>query len=223
MTLRLVALMAWMFALPGLALAQAPATPRIPQTRQSAPVTAGKAAPVAAGPTLIDVNSADEKTLDGLPGVGPARAKAIVANRPYNEKQELVSKKAPAGKPSGPDRGQDRAGERQYRDRGRDDQNPAERRTRPFPADRRQASVQRASGHGDQGRVDAGRVRWAEGARDDGRIVARSRREPVYPHLSHECGRLPSRQCPPPPPFAFHAREHERERHHRERPRSRRT
>ncbi len=94
MTLRLLALLALMLALPGLALAQAPATPRVPHTRQSAPITAGKGTPAAAGPALIDVNSADEKTLDSLPGVGPVRAKAIVANRPYAEKQELVTKKA---------------------------------------------------------------------------------------------------------------------------------
>jgi DNA uptake protein ComE-like DNA-binding protein len=40
------------------------------------------------------VNSADEKALDALPGIGPVRAKAIVANRPYAEKQDLVTKKA---------------------------------------------------------------------------------------------------------------------------------
>ncbi len=40
------------------------------------------------------MNSADERALDALPGVGPVRAKAIVANRPYTEKQQLVTKKA---------------------------------------------------------------------------------------------------------------------------------
>ena len=92
MTLRLIAMLAWMLALPGLALAQTPALHH-PPTRQSAPVGTGHVV-APAGPTLIDVNSADEKTLDSLPGVGPVRAKAIVANRPYAEKQELVTKKA---------------------------------------------------------------------------------------------------------------------------------
>ena len=108
MTFRLIAMLAWILALPGLAIAQSPATqspatqslatqsPAItahrPPTRQSAPITAGRTQ--AAGPVLIDVNSADEKTLDSLPGVGPVRAKAIVANRPYTEKQDLVTKKA---------------------------------------------------------------------------------------------------------------------------------
>jgi DNA uptake protein ComE-like DNA-binding protein len=49
---------------------------------------------VLSGPPLIDINSADEKTLDGLPGVGPVRGKAIVANRPYADKEDLVTKKA---------------------------------------------------------------------------------------------------------------------------------
>ena len=89
MTFRLLAMLAWMLALPGLALAQAPAA----QTRHG-PATGRTAQIQPAGPSLVDVNSADEKALDSLPGVGPARAKAIVANRPYAEKQELVTKKA---------------------------------------------------------------------------------------------------------------------------------
>ena len=88
MTVRLLALLAWVLALPGLSMAQMPAT-----SARHAPV--GRSAQVQpAGPPLVDVNSADEKTLDALPGIGPVRAKAIVANRPYTEKQELVTKKA---------------------------------------------------------------------------------------------------------------------------------
>ena len=87
-TLRFIAMLAWILALPGLAIAQTPAT-----SARHAPV--GRSAQVEpAGPALIDVNSADEKTLDSLPGVGPVRAKAIVANRPYADKQDLVTKKA---------------------------------------------------------------------------------------------------------------------------------
>lgn len=40
----------------------------------------------------IDINSAPEDALRALPGVGPARAKAIVAARPYKGKDELVKK-----------------------------------------------------------------------------------------------------------------------------------
>ncbi len=46
-----------------------------------------------AGPALVDINSADLKTLDALPGIGPARAKAIVAGRPYAEKNDLLTRK----------------------------------------------------------------------------------------------------------------------------------
>ncbi len=96
MIVRVAVLLAWALAVPGLGLAQTTASH--PATRQSAPLRPG-AAPMAAiaapaGPSLIDVNSADEKTLDALPGVGAVRAKAIVANRPYTEKQQLLDKKA---------------------------------------------------------------------------------------------------------------------------------
>ena len=91
--LRLLVMLAWILALPGLAMAQTPA-PRHPTTRQSAPISSNGQRVVPAAAALIDVNSADEKTLDSLPGVGPVRAKAIVANRPYAEKQDLVTKKA---------------------------------------------------------------------------------------------------------------------------------
>ena len=39
--------------------------------------------------TLIDINSADEKTLESLPGVGKSTAKAIVAGRPYKSVDDL--------------------------------------------------------------------------------------------------------------------------------------
>lgn len=42
---------------------------------------------------LIDLNSASEQELAALPGIGDVRAKAIVAGRPYQGKDELVQKK----------------------------------------------------------------------------------------------------------------------------------
>jgi len=43
---------------------------------------------------LININTADAKTLDSLPGIGPAYAQSIVEHRPYSTAQELVSKGA---------------------------------------------------------------------------------------------------------------------------------
>src|SRR5215469_1240088 len=42
---------------------------------------------------LLDINSASAEELEKLPGVGPARAKAIIAHRPYFGKDDLVNKK----------------------------------------------------------------------------------------------------------------------------------
>jgi guanyl-specific ribonuclease Sa len=39
--------------------------------------------------TKVDLNSASEKELDSLPGVGPATAKKIVQGRPYNSVDDL--------------------------------------------------------------------------------------------------------------------------------------
>ena len=39
---------------------------------------------------LMDINSASEKELATLPGIGEARAKAIVKGRPYKGKDELA-------------------------------------------------------------------------------------------------------------------------------------
>jgi DNA uptake protein ComE-like DNA-binding protein len=56
-----------------------------------APAQAAKGAEAlksAAG--LVDINSATQKELEGLKGVGPATAKKIIAGRPYKSVDELT-------------------------------------------------------------------------------------------------------------------------------------
>jgi DNA uptake protein ComE-like DNA-binding protein len=80
-------------ALPALAQTTAPSkSPTAPAT--TAPSTApGESAKPAPTGELVDINSASSDELDKLPGVGPTRAKAIIAHRPYYGKDDLVNKK----------------------------------------------------------------------------------------------------------------------------------
>ena len=60
----------------------------------TAPAATGKAtAKSQPAGQLVDINSASAEELDKLPGVGPARAKAIIANRPYGGKDDLNNRK----------------------------------------------------------------------------------------------------------------------------------
>lgn len=47
------------------------------------------AASAASGSAKLDINSASETELASLPGIGPARAKAIIKGRPYKGKDDL--------------------------------------------------------------------------------------------------------------------------------------
>ena len=64
--------------------------------KQSSPALSGStggSSTIGIGGT-ININSASEKELDALPGVGPVTAQKIIDNRPYQTLEELVSKKA---------------------------------------------------------------------------------------------------------------------------------
>jgi competence protein ComEA len=80
-------------ALPALAQTAAPSkSPSAPAATapSMAPGAAAKSQPAG---ELLDINSASAEELDKLPGVGSARAKAIIAHRPYFGKDDLVNKK----------------------------------------------------------------------------------------------------------------------------------
>lgn len=67
----------------------------VPAAKAAAPAAAAAAAAPAAvkASDRIDLNSASEQELATLPGIGEARAKAIVKGRPYSGKDDLVKKK----------------------------------------------------------------------------------------------------------------------------------
>jgi len=57
------------------------------------PVAMVSSPSVQAEAALLDINSANKNQLDALPGIGPARADAIIKGRPYNGKDDLVNRK----------------------------------------------------------------------------------------------------------------------------------
>ena len=73
----------------GSALAQ---KAEVPKAAVAAPAKAVPAkAEAKAKVELIDINSADKKTLMTLPGIGEAYATAIIKNRPYSGKDDLMT------------------------------------------------------------------------------------------------------------------------------------
>ncbi len=80
------------FVTPCFSQAVQPAAPEKAAPAPAAKPTKPKPAPKAAPANLIDINTASEEQLRSLKGVGDVRATAIVKNRPYKGKDELVQK-----------------------------------------------------------------------------------------------------------------------------------
>src|SRR5258708_19354330 len=78
-------------------IAQTTSPPKSPPPAAATGSGKTSQSPAVAGPKeqgeVVDINSASAEELDKLPGVGPARAKAIIANRPYNGKHDLSQHK----------------------------------------------------------------------------------------------------------------------------------
>lgn len=91
-------------ALPLLAQAQAPSGTQKGSTtppaamQRTAPSPAARPTAPAPGPStaqgkLVDINTASASELDALPGIGKARADAIIKNRPYKGKDDLAARR----------------------------------------------------------------------------------------------------------------------------------
>ena len=76
---------------PSITTTPGPATTAPAPRGPEAPTTARAPAP-ASSSALVDINSASSTDLDALPGVGKARAAAIIKNRPYKGKDDLLSR-----------------------------------------------------------------------------------------------------------------------------------
>jgi DNA uptake protein ComE-like DNA-binding protein len=90
--LKVVTVMAALLAVVSVAAAFDPQTKAATPAKAPAAAPAKPAAPAKSG-DLLDLNSATVDQLKALPGIGDAYSKKIVDGRPYQRKDQLVSKK----------------------------------------------------------------------------------------------------------------------------------
>ena len=88
---RLIALLAVLF-LAGALMAAPDAYGQAKKDAPAAPAKAETKKPEAKK-ALLDINTASGDELKALPGIGDAYSKKIIDNRPYQRKDQLVSKK----------------------------------------------------------------------------------------------------------------------------------
>lgn len=72
---------------------KAPATKMAPASKPAETKMAPAKTTGAATQEQIDINTATQAQLEGLPGIGKAHSEAIIKGRPYRAKNELVEKK----------------------------------------------------------------------------------------------------------------------------------
>jgi competence protein ComEA len=76
----------------------ATASPEVTKSAQSAQTKAKSAATKLAPGTKININNADQSTIEKLPEIGPVKAKAIIDGRPYNSIEDIMKVKGIKGK-----------------------------------------------------------------------------------------------------------------------------
>lgn len=78
--------------------ATATASSEATKSAKNAQTKAKSAATKLAPGTKININNADQSTIEKLPEIGPVKAKAIIAGRPYNSIEDVMKVKGIKGK-----------------------------------------------------------------------------------------------------------------------------